>query len=148
MLSRTKGVMKIRFQIRRCIGGACCERSAFSRNNAKFFGKSGLWNTLERAWNHFHQTGKALRTWTFSSTDPHIIDFSQFQAVKDFRREIQQKALCGNFSDLDDFKNKFSDRLDSTVHRYFRGAEGDQEASVGTSPTPPIGEKGQSVSSK
>jgi hypothetical protein len=68
----------------------------------------------------------------FSSrqTDPHIIDFSQFQAVKDFRSEIRNKALCGQFSDLEDFKKQFSDHLDNTVHRYFRGAEDDQEASI------------------
>ena len=73
----------------------------------------------------------------FSSrqTDPHTIDFSQLQAVKDFRSAIRNRALCGQFSDLEDFKKQFSDHLNNTVDKYFARAEIDEEASTLASPT-------------
>jgi hypothetical protein len=65
----------------------------------------------------------------FSRKSPEYqMDYSQRDALKAFEDELRPKGLLGEFRDESEFKDRFRDALERTVHKFFFATGGNSES--------------------
>jgi hypothetical protein len=102
--------------------------------------------TVEEITTHLN-AGKPALMYFSRKGIPFDMPFDQRQDLEAFKDEMKPKGLFGEFEDESDFKGRFRDDLERTIHRFFVGA-GSAVAAKETAfpPTkPPLSDKALAI---